>query len=146
MEVLKWLLAHIYNLISSLVIAAAGYFSPIKGVIHVMVAAIIIDLIVGIFVAKKRGIGIKSGKLWRTVYKLLFAVVVVSLAFCLDKEMGIIEIAPFIAWLITGFEIWSILESASKISDHKIFRLLKTFMKDKIKDVTGVDIKEDEKV
>lgn len=146
MEALKWLLSHFLNLASGLIIAAAGYFSPIKGVIHVMIAAIIIDLIVGIIVANKMGIGIKSKKLWKTIYKLLLAVVVVSLAFCLDKEMGIIEISSFIAWLITGFEIWSILESAAKISDHKIFKLLQVFMKDKIEKVTGIDIEKDEKI
>jgi phage-related holin len=139
---MKWVLAHIYNFISSLFIAILGYFAPIKGVFHLMVIAIIIDLITGVIASRKAGHGIKSLKLWRTIYKLVFAVVVVSLAFALDKELGIVKIHRFIAWLIIGFEIWSILENAGKITNHKIFRVLQHFMEDKVKDVTGVDLEE----
>lgn len=139
---MKWLLSHCYNFIAGIVMALIGYFAPIKEIILVMVIVILFDLITGIWAARVQGIGIKSMKLWRTVYKLFIAIVVVSLFFAMDTEMEVIKLHKIAAWLITGFEMWSILENAAKITDHKIFRILKHFMEDKVKDTTGVDINE----
>lgn len=142
MEDLNWFFNHICNFALGAFFAALGYFAPIKGVVNVMIMAILIDLVLGIIAARRAGEGIKSHKLWRTVYKLLFAVVLVALLYAIDKEMGMIQLHKIIAWLITGFEIWSILESAGKITEHKIFKLVKKLMEDKIKDATGIEIKE----
>ena len=137
----KWLIAHNYNFCSGLLMAALGYFAPIKGIITVMVAAIIIDLVTGVWAALVQKKGIKSQKLWRTGYKLGFAIIIVSLFYAMDKEIGYIDMHRIIAWIITGFEMWSILENAAKISDHKIFRILKTYMEGKLKDTTGEAVK-----
>jgi len=146
MDQLKWFLSHTYNWICGLLVAYVGYFSPIIGVINVMMAAIVIDLIVGVIAARCRGDGIKSKKLWRTGYKFFFALMIVHMMYAMDKEMGMVEMHRVIAWLITGFEMWSILESCASISDHRVFRIIKKLMADKIKDKTGIDIntKQDE--
>lgn len=136
----KWLYIHSPNFATGMVVGMAGYFSPVKGVVHVMVAAIFLDLILGVFAALKRGIGIKSHKLWRTGYKLIISIALVLLTFSVDKEMGFFEMHKLVAWVIVGFEVWSILESAGKITEHKAFRLLKKIMEDKIKEKTGVKL------
>lgn len=140
---MRWILSHIYNLISGVFLASIGYFLPVRNMIHVVIIAITIDLIFGIVAARKRGEGIKSRKLWRTMYKMIIAIIVIALAYAMDVEMGLVQIHKFIAWMITGFEIWSILESAGEITDHKLFRILQHFMEDKVKDVTGIDIKDE---
>lgn len=142
---MKWLLQHLYNFFSGIVVTLMGYFTPIKGVIHVMVIAIILDLIFGIIAARCRKEGIKSSKLWRTAYKLFIAVAVVALLYAMDVEIGveIIQLHRLVAWLITGFEVWSILESGGQITNHKLFRILKKYMEDKVESVTGVDLKAD---
>lgn len=142
MEQTKWALAHVYNLSCGFLAAFIGYFVPVVHIVTVMVIAIVIDLVIGVIAALKNGIGICSRKLWRTVYKLLFAIIVVTLMYAIDKEMGVIELHKFIAWLITGFEVWSILENAAKICNHPIFRILQKFMNGKVKAVTGIDLKE----
>jgi len=107
-----------------------------------MIAAILLDLILGVLAARARKEGIKSFKLWRTAYKLLIAVMVVALLYAMDIEIGtdIIQLHRIVAWLITGFEIWSMLESAGQITDHKLFRMLKKYMEDKVEAITGVDL------
>ena len=141
---MKWILSHIYNFLNGMFVAAIGYFLPVRGMVHLVIIAITIDLIFGIIAARKRGEGIKSKNLWRTIYKMIISVIVISLAYSMDKEIGLqLQTHSFIAWMITGFEIWSILESAGQITNHKLFRILKSFMEDKVKDITGINIKDD---
>lgn len=139
---MSWIIQHIWNIICAIFVGLIGYFMPVENLVHVMSAAIIFDLFTGILASHKRGIGIKSLRLWRTVYKLFYSVVIVMLLFGMDKEMGVkfIQMHKLVAWLITGFEIWSILENVSVISNLRIFIILKSFMTDKIKEQTGVDI------
>lgn len=145
MNAFKWALAHSYNFACGLYVACIGYFSPVKGVILVMVAAIIIDLIVGILAALKNGEGIKSHKLWRTIYKMLLALITVMLLYAVDKEMQMLSMHKFVAWLITGFEVWSMLENAGKLTNHKLFCILRNVMNDKIKQVTNIDLENETK-
>lgn len=137
-----WILLHIPNIAFGAVVALIGYFAPVQGVVYVVLATILIDMIVGLWAAKKQGIGWKSIKLWRTIEKAILACLIIFVMYAIDTEIGIkaIQTHRFVAWLIAGFEVWSILENASKISNHKIFVLLKKFMSDKIKDNTGVDV------
>lgn len=138
---LKWLHIHTPNLITGFALGFTGYFSPLKGIVHVMIAAILFDLLLGVFVAWKTGRGIKSKKLWRTGYKLIIAVALVMLTFSMDTEIkGFFEVHKILAWIITGFEVWSIVESAAKLTDHKAFRIIKKVMEDKVKDKTGIDL------
>jgi hypothetical protein len=59
--------------------------------------------------------------------------------------MGIagISTSRIVALFITGFEVWSILESAAVISDHPVFRLLSKYMQTEVKEKTGVDLSEE---
>ena len=146
MENIKWLLSHVYNFISAFVLMVFGYFSEISDVFHLMIAVIGIDLITGIIASHIKGHGIKSIKLWRTVEKLMFSIIVVAITFSMDKELHVIEVHRYVAWLIVGFELWSILENAGKITNHRIFRILKIYMEDKVKKTTGINLNDDEKL
>lgn len=144
MDQIKWLLSHTYNILCGLCAAFLGYFAPVNRVILVTIAAITLDLVIGVLAARYRGDGIKSKKLWRTIYKGVLSIAIIQLLYAIDKEMGMLELHKFAAWLIAGFEVWSILETASKTLDSKLFRILQNLMEDKVKKTTGIDIKKDE--
>lgn len=143
-SLLFWIIQHFWNFVTGAIVAFLGYFSPISSIEHVIIVAIIIDLLTGLWASRIKGIGWQSLKGWRTIYKMFFAIVIVMLAYAMDKEIGsdMFQIHRVIAFIITGFELWSILENAAKISNHKIFVILKTFMEDKIKKETGININE----
>ena len=136
--------AHTGNIVTGFFAAVAGYFSPTKGMAIVMLAAIVIDLVSGVWAALVRREGIQSKKLWRTAYKILFAFVILNLMHSIDKEMGFsgISTAQIIALFITGFEVWSIFENAAVITDHPMFRALQKYMSKEVKDKTGIDLNE----
>jgi len=121
-------------------------FDKISGTINIMVIAILLDLILGLMCAMYLGEAIQSKKLWRTVYKLFIAIGLIMLLYAVQTEIGVIDGADRgMALLIIGFEIWSILESAGKITDHRLFRILQRYMVDRVKETTGIDISKDKK-
>jgi phage-related holin len=138
-------LTHPGNILSGLIATIAGYFAPIRGMVIVALAAIFLDLVFGIWAATVKREGIQSKKLWRTGYKILVTFVIINLMHSIDKEMGIagISTSRIVALFITGFEVWSILESAAVISDHPVFRLLSKYMQTEVKEKTGVDLSEE---
>lgn len=149
-DFIKWLITHICNFLSGGIAIFVSYFAPLKlylqpieNIIYIMVLTILIDFLFGLIASLKEGRGIKSRRMWRTGYKLLFSVVLVSLMYSIDKEMNMIELHKVIAWLFTGFEFWSILENLARISNMKIFKLLQKVMSDKIEDITGIDLDEE---
>ena len=137
-----WLVAHSNNFISGLIMAICSYFAPIGDIMAVILAAIALDFITGIIASRMNGNGITSRKAWRSLWKLLCVLAIIALVYAIDTEIPVISIHKIVAWVIVGFEVWSILENMAKITDHKVFRLLKKFMEDKVKENTGVDIKE----
>lgn len=138
----KWANSHTSNLITGAAASIFGYFAPVAGIMSVVVAAILFDMVVGIIAASKKGHGIKSKKLWRTVKKIFYSVAVISLLYAGDVEIGFIALHKAVAWFIFGFEMWSILEKVSYLVDHDVFRFLEKFMKDKIEQNSGISTDE----
>lgn len=132
------------NFMAGMIATIAGYFAPVKGMAVVMLTAITIDLVFGIWASRSQGAAIESRRMWRTGYKALIALIVVHLLHSIDQEMGIagIQTSKIGSLFITGFEVWSILESAAIISDHPVFRAIKKYMSTKVKENTGIDLNE----
>jgi len=139
----NWAIEHSNHFISGAIMSVTAYFAPCQGVIYVAIGAVLLDFVTGIIASLVEKKGIKSSKLWKTLFKLFFVVFFIMLLYSIDKEFDIIELHRVIAWLIVGFEVWSILENMARITDHRIFRLLKKFMEDKIEQQTGVKIGDD---
>lgn len=139
-----WFDAHQHNFVAGLLMACWGYFAEVQSIFAVIFAAIMIDLITGIWASRVEGKGITSKRLIPTIKKVALYFGVIALVFAIDKEFEMVELHKFIAWVIVGFEVYSILENGARITDHPIFRMLKRFMADKIKTNTGVDIDEKE--
>jgi len=133
---------NIYTFLFTICIAIVGYLAPIKHMIVVVVALVLLDMVFGIWASMKAGYGLKSIKAWRTLEKLLISAIILIAFFAIDQEMGgFVELHRIAGWLIAGVEMWSILESTTRISNNKLFKILKQFMHDKIESQTGVDVK-----
>lgn len=138
-----WLCSHIKHFLSGVAISIMGYFAPVQDVIMVMVLTVIVDMITGIWASVREGRGVKSRRLTKTAVKIVLYAMIIYLLFCVDKELQMFEVHRAVAWLIVGFEIWSILENAARITDHPIFRILKKYMNDRVKETTGVRLDEE---
>lgn len=136
----NWLAEHSHNLFSGAIMSVTAYFAPCEGVIYVAVGAVLLDFTTGIIASLVEKKGIKSSKLWKTLFKLFFVTMFIMLLYSMDREFQIIELHRVVAWLIVGFEAWSILENMARITDHRIFRILKKYMEDKIEKQTGINI------
>lgn len=135
-----WLVAHSNNFISGMIMAICSYFAPVGDIMVVILAAIALDFVTGIIASRMIGKGITSRRAWRSLWKLLCVLSIIALTYAIDIEIPVVSIHKIVAWVIVGFELWSILENMAKITDHRVFRLLKKFMEDKVKENTGVDI------
>lgn len=143
-QVRAWVSAHSNNFMSGALMGILSYFSPVKGVLLVAFAAILLDLITGIIAARTRGEGIKSKKLYKTAVKIGCVSAIILMTYAIDKEIPLIELHKLVAWLIVGFELWSILENMAQITDHPVFRFLKRLMRDKIEKASEVELEEKE--
>ena len=139
-----WLVGHSNHFIAGLLISLLGYLAPVQDVVLVMALVVFFDMVTGIWASFKEGRGIKSRRLTKTGVKIFLYAMIVYLLFCVDKEMGMFELHKAVAWLIVGFELWSILENAARITDHRIFRILRRYMEDRVKETTGMDLNEKE--
>lgn len=139
-----WVVAHAENFYFAFVMPIIGYFAPIKNILILALAIIAVDFITGILAARKRGEGIESKKLYKSFYKLCCVYILLMLIYAIDTEIPVISIHKIAAWIIIGFELWSILENMAQLTDHPLFSFLKRFMKGKIENVSGLKISDDE--
>ncbi len=141
---INYLIVHPWNILSGFIATTAVYFEPIRGMAIVALTAIILDLIFGLWAAREKREPIESKKLWRTAYKFLITFVLINLMHSIDKEMGIpgVTTSWIVSLFITGFEVWSIFESAAVICDHPAFRMLSKYMRTEVKEKTGIDLNE----
>lgn len=141
-----WLNAHSDNFIAGSFMAVCSYFAPVQGVLYVALAAVAVDFVTGVIASavEKGWRSICSKRMYTSLYKVFFITIIIIMFYAIDKEFQILELHRIIAWVVVGFEMFSVLENMAKITNHPIFRILKGFLKEKIKDNTGVELKEDE--
>lgn len=140
---IKWFASHYCNFLSGVLWGIVGYFAPVQNIILVVLLVVFFDLLTGVWASYIQGKGIKSKRMVKTIYKVAIYICIIYLFFAIDKEMQMIELHKVMAWVIVGFEMYSILENATKITDHRIFRILRKLMEDKLED-QGVNIDEKE--
>lgn len=143
-----WLNDHFYNMLCGIFIAVLGYFTEIRGVVHVMWAAIALDLLSGVIASVwKRKERFSMEKFFIAIGRALVVTIFIALSYAMDKEMhqDIAKSYNVAAWIISGFYGWSFLQNSSDIFGGLIFKMMKAFFAKKIQDQTGVDISEKEK-
>src|SRR5512135_1784315 len=143
LNLLDWIISHAWNLITGIVLAALAYFANLKGAIHVMWAAFILDFLLGYITSHKlRKERFSMNKAFIMLERMLIASAVILLLFAIDKETGqeYIQVYNIMAWLISGMLCWSVLDNGDKLTGGKFFGTIKTFLSNKIKEQTGVEL------
>ena len=114
-----------------------GYFSSIAGLVHVVLALVVIDLVMGISVSVKiNGKGsILSSKLRKTIFKMFFYLFFLVFTFLIEFQITGIEcITPKIIFAVmASVELWSIASNALILSPNMPFlRIFKKYLAQEI--------------
>lgn len=139
---------NIARYISGIIGAVAAYFAPVRTLVTIALVFVAIDFITGCWASRERSKrrqepwAFSSLKAWRTVYKAVFIMCGIILAWMLDgvlEEVVNLRLALLFTGFVCGIEMWSYLENAAEISDHPIFRWVRNFTIHKLEDA-GIDI------
>ena len=142
---INWSFDYYWNIVSGLFFAFFAYFGELKGAFHVMFAAFILDLFLGITVSKaKRKERFSMRKLFIAFERMLIAYALVMLLFAMDREMHqeTVNMADTAAWLISGFLAYGAADNGFKLTGGILFLNVKKFIRKKFQDNTGIDIEE----
>ena len=134
---------NIYEFLLIAACAAAEYFVPVKELLTLVFVFISIDFFLGVWAARRRGEGIKSVRIWDTVFKTIFALMLVMLGYAFDNNIVNLKLSRIAAGFICGIELWSILENMSYISNSPMFDLFRKVISDKVKENTGIDLEKE---
>ena len=114
------------TVIAAAVISFLGLFAPIKGMAIAVLALCASDLVTGLIAAKKAGEPILSGKLRRTVVKVLVYEAALLLTFVAQKWL-LGDSLPIVNWAagVVGLvELKSNLENLNRISGQDLLKAL----------------------
>ena len=134
------------NWISGALFSILGPLLPLRPLAIVLLIFIGIDFITGLLASWNRGEGFCSKKMWRTIYKTVFALTGIVMAHLLDEIVLLpavgspLHLARYFTAFVCGTEFWSFLENASALSQHPIFRIVRKLMNNKFKQATGEDL------
>jgi phage-related holin len=140
---MNWIIDHFYNIVCGMICAILAYFAELQGAVHVMWAALVLDLITGIMASMiKRGEKFCMAKAFTAICRAIGASFLVMLLFAMDKEMHQDAVASYniAAWLICGFYAWSSSENLDELTGGKIFGILKGFIGKRVEDTTGIHL------
>lgn len=125
------ILATLYGKLIVLLVFVGAYFASIAGMVHIMIALVLVDAFFGIAVTvKKKGVGyIVSSKLRSTLYKMFFYLIFLVFTFLVEFQItGVDCVTPKLIFaLIAGVELWSIAANALILTPN--FPFLRIFKK-----------------
>lgn len=115
-----------HNWLKALSITIVSFLAPIHTVMLACGSLIVIDLITGVWAAKKRGETINSAALRRTVSKILAYEIAIISGYILQKYLleDILPVMKLAASAIGLVETISVLENVNSITGSSIFTAL----------------------
>ena len=136
----------LYRFVSGAAAALAALFAPIGPLVIITMLFIAVDFLSG--VAADRASAHRAGrpwyfescKAWRTVLKLALAVTAIAMAWLIDccvLDFMHLNLARLFAGFTCGVELWSFLENAAQLSDAPLFRLLRRFVRRRLRNEGG---------
>ena len=130
-------------LIATLV-SIAGYFIPIRDILHLMFFFFLVDIVVGYWAGRKK-LKVKFDPMivWqKTVPRMLLATLLIVLLYLWDNvsHQDYVDSAGLAGWFFNGLLLISITENAYYITEWKVFDSLKWFIRDKIQGRTNIEI------
>ena len=142
---LRHIASNCASLIFGLVMSIAGYFLPIKNIVHVVLFFFMVDILFGYWAARKLRAERFSVKIiWNhTIPRMVLSIILILLAFIWDTtfSQGLISTYNLFGWFISGVLIYSIAENGYLITSWGVFNRIKGSFSDKINNETGINIK-----
>ena len=136
----------LFRFCKTLIFALLSLFAPVKSVICCTLCFVVVDFITGVAasraVAKREGRSwyFESCEAWRTLYKGGFVVIAIGMMWLLEScvlDFVNLNLTKLFAGFICSVEMWSFLENASVLSDTKLFRWLRNYVKRKVEKEIG---------
>ena len=122
-----------------------AFFEPLWVLMLWFFIFVAVDMITGISAAVKERQIIESNKLRKTIYKLFMYCTVIVLVHAIDTEMitlASLGLARICSTIISGIELYSILENCYRITGNRVFKILTQFTLKKIENETGINLQE----
>ena len=136
----------LFRFVNGLLLGLTALFAPIKPVVLCALAFILVDFVTGVLAsrceAKKRSEKwyFSSREAWRTIRKAGFVLLTIAMSWLIEYcilDFVTLHITRIIAGAICGVEMWSFLENASVLSDGKLFRWLRNYVRRKVEKEIG---------
>ena len=138
-----------YRYANGMLLGLMALFAPIKPIVLCALAFILVDFVTGVAAsrceAKQRGEVwyFSSHEAWHTIHKAGFVLLTIAMSWLIEYcvlDFIRLNLTRIIAGAICGVEMWSFLENASVLSDTKLFRWLRNYVKRKVeKEIGGYD-------
>ena len=129
-------------------ISAAGYFSPVRNIAHMVLLFFLLDIIFGFWKARKlHKAKFNPRIIWeKTVPRMVVTIVLLLCAFTLDKETGqnFVQTYKVAGWFIGALLIFSIGENSYYITKWKVLLLFAKLTQRKIEQETGIKISDED--
>lgn len=122
-----------------------AFFEPLWVLMLWFFIFVAVDMITGISAAIKERQIIESNKLRKTIYKLFMYCTVIVLVHAIDTEMMTLVdlgLARICSTIISGIELYSILENCYRITGNRVFKILTQSVLKKIENETDINLQE----
>ena len=135
-----------YRYANGMLLGLMALFAPIKPIVLCALAFILVDFVTGVAAsrceAKQRGEVwyFSSHEAWHTIHKAGFVLLTIAMSWLIEYcvlDFIRLNLTRIIAGAICGVEMWSFLENASVLSDAKLFRWLRNYVKRKVENEMG---------
>lgn len=149
LNLMESVLKQIANLIVGLVLSLLAYLIEIRGSVHLMWIAMIIDLFVGLL--KSRYADKKTFEMIKFFQWLVFvfiATALISLVYAVELELIKVQSPStylYFTLIITGFVIVNIVRNGEKLTNKYIFTIILDELHKLLKKLSNIDFKKYEK-
>lgn len=134
----------VWSLLSGAFMTALGFLMPVKNIVHLLILFFLLDVVFGYWAARKLRKEKFSAKIiWKTTFpRMVISLVLVICAFLWDNvyQQTTFSTYNLIGWFISGVLLASIAINGYYITRWDIFLGLGKFFRDKTKDLTGIEI------
>ena len=143
-----WFPHRLWDKIVVAFISVLGYFSPIKGMTHLMIGLFVVDILFGWWKDKKlNGAKFQPSIVWeKTAPRMAIVVILLVGSYMLDEKtgQGFVSTTRIICWVFGALLLHSIAINGYYITGWKALALLGKFTQRKIEKDTGIKITEED--
>lgn len=131
-------LTNVHALLAGALTSVAGYFLPVRDIVHLLILFFILDVALGYWAARKLRKEKFSVKIiWATtIPRMLISIILIISAYMWDTtyRQDYVSTYKIIGWFISGVLIYSIAKNGYLITKWSVFRSIGSIFKDKLKD------------